>query len=122
VNLNVDRQSFPEEFRSLATSLSSHSGRPIDRVHFARRLFVTLERVLDVHDERGWEALRPRFQEFFRMLGRRIRVSDLAEGESSGVCRGIDPDGALRLEGDDGKSIRVLAGDVTIVKDGARPE
>ena len=122
VNLNLDRESFPEEFRSLATSLASHSGRPVDRVHFTRRLFVTLEEVLDVHAERGWDALRPRFQEFFRMLGRRIRVSDLAEGETTGVCRGIDPDGALRLERGDGAPTRVLAGDVTIIKDGARRE
>ena len=121
VNLNVDRDSFPEEFRSLATSLVSHSGRPVDRVHFTRRLFVTLEQVLDIHAERGWDALRPRFQEFFRMSGRRIRVSDLADGEIAGVCRGIDPDGALRLERVDGDQLRVLAGDVTIVKDGAHP-
>lgn len=118
VNLNVDRQSFPEEFRALATSLASHSGRPVNRLDFTRRLFVTLEDVLDVHAEQGWGALRPRFQEFFRMSGRRIRVSDLAEGETNGVCQGIDPDGALRLERDDGQQTRVLAGDVTIVKDG----
>jgi BirA family biotin operon repressor/biotin-[acetyl-CoA-carboxylase] ligase len=122
VNLNVDRDGFPEDFRSLATSLVSHSGRSVDRTHFTRRLFVTLEDVLDLHAERGWEALRPRFQEFFRMLGRRIRVSDLALGKTSGVCRGIDPDGALCLERDDGERIRVLAGDVTIIKDGAHPE
>jgi BirA family biotin operon repressor/biotin-[acetyl-CoA-carboxylase] ligase len=119
VNLNQDRDGFPAEFRSLATSLAAHCGRSVDRVDFTRRLFVTLEDVLDVHAEQGWEALRPRFQEFFRMVGRRIRVSDLAAGETAGVCRGIDPDGALRLERDDGARIRVLAGDVTIVKDGA---
>ena len=56
------------------------------------------------------------------MLGRPIRVSDLAEGEIAGVCRAIDPDGALRLERDDGEQIRVLAGDVTIIKDGALRE
>jgi BirA family biotin operon repressor/biotin-[acetyl-CoA-carboxylase] ligase len=122
VNLNVDRDSFPEDFRSLATSLASQSGRTVDRADFTRRLFGTLEDVLDVHAERGWDALRPRFQEFFRMLGRRIRISDLAEGETTGVCRAIDPDGALRLERDDGEGIRVLAGDVTIIKDGADRE
>jgi BirA family biotin operon repressor/biotin-[acetyl-CoA-carboxylase] ligase len=122
VNLNVDREAFPEDFRSLATSLASHSGRVVDRAHFTRRLFVTLEDVLDLHADRGWEALRPRFQEFFRMVGRRIRVSDLALGEIGGVCRGIDPDGALCLERDDGDRIRVLAGDVTIIKDGAPRE
>jgi BirA family biotin operon repressor/biotin-[acetyl-CoA-carboxylase] ligase len=122
VNLNVDRNSFPEEFRPLATSLASHSGHPVDRIQFTRRLFVTLEDVLDVHAEGGWNALRPRFQEFFHMLGRPIRVSDLAEGEITGVCRAIDPDGALRLERDDGGQTRVLAGDVTIIKDGALRE
>jgi BirA family biotin operon repressor/biotin-[acetyl-CoA-carboxylase] ligase len=119
VNLNVDRESFPEEFRSSATSLASHSGHRVDRALFSRCLFGTLEEVLDLHAERGWEALRPRFQEFFRMLGRPIRVSDLAEGETAGVCRAIDRDGALLLERDDGERIRVLAGDVTIIKDGA---
>jgi BirA family biotin operon repressor/biotin-[acetyl-CoA-carboxylase] ligase len=119
VNLNVDRNHFPEEFRPLATSLFSHSGRFVERAHFTRRLFVTLEGVLDVHAEGGWSALEPRFREYFRMLGRRIRVSDLARGEITGVCRGIDPDGALRLEGEGGGRIRVLAGDVTIIKDGA---
>jgi len=54
------------------------------------------------------------------MVGRRIRVSDLAEGEISGVCLGIDPDGALRLERNNGRQTRVLAGDVTIVKDGGQ--
>jgi len=122
VNLNVDRDSFPEEFRSLATSLSSYLGRPLDRILFARRLFVTLEDVLDVHARQGWDALRPRFQEFFRMMGRRIRVSDLAAGETAGVCEGIDPDGALRLRRANGERLRVLAGDVTIIKEGAESQ
>jgi BirA family biotin operon repressor/biotin-[acetyl-CoA-carboxylase] ligase len=122
VNLNVDCNSFPEDFRSLATSLFSHSGRSVDRAHFTRLLFGTLEDVLDIHAEQGWDALRPRFQEFFRMLGRRIRVSDLAQGETTGLCRGIDPEGALRLERGDGEQIRVLAGDVTIIKEGVDRE
>jgi BirA family biotin operon repressor/biotin-[acetyl-CoA-carboxylase] ligase len=35
VNLNVDRETFPEEFRDLATSLASHGGRRVNRVGFA---------------------------------------------------------------------------------------
>jgi BirA family biotin operon repressor/biotin-[acetyl-CoA-carboxylase] ligase len=122
VNLNVDRADFPEEFRPLATSIASHAGRSVDRAGFTRRLFGTLENVLDLHAEGGWEVLCPRFEKFFRMEGRRIRVSDLAEGETSGVCRGIDRDGALCLQRDDGGRLRVLAGDVTIIKEGAGPE
>lgn len=117
VNLNVDREHFPDEFRELATSLSSHAGHPIDRVAFARRLYHGLEEVLDAHAARGFSAIRPRFEARFRMKGRPIRVRDLDGGETGGRCRGIDEDGALLLERPDGGLARVVAGDVTVVKE-----
>jgi len=120
VNLNVPREAFPEEFRELATSLSSHLGRPVARVAFARRLYGTLEEVLDLHAARGFEAVRPRFEARFRMPGRRLRVMELGGAEWAGTCLGIDADGALRLRRDDGSIARVVAGDVTIAKEPAR--
>ncbi len=117
VNLNVPRESFPDEFRDLATSLSSHAGRPIDRVAFARRLYHGLEEVLDVHALHGFAALRPRFEARFRMAGRAIRVRDTDGSERAGRCAGIDADGALLLADAGGRSQRVVAGDVTIVKE-----
>ncbi len=87
VNLNVGRESFPDEFRPLATSLSSHAGRPIDRVAFARRLYHGLEEVLDAHAAGGFRALRPRFEARFRMTGRDIRVRELGGGEVGGPLR-----------------------------------
>ena len=44
---------------------------------------------------------------------------DLAGKEILGVALGIDSNGALRVRRDDGDEIRVIAGDVTIVKEGA---
>ena len=120
VNLNVARESFPEEFRALATSLASHRGSLVDRVDFAARLYDNLEAVLDRHAEGGFEALRSRFEARFRMRGRRIRVLDTVVGggvTSEGTATGIDADGALLVEHDDGSQERVVAGDVTIAKD-----
>ncbi len=120
VNLNVARESFPEEFRALATSLASHRGAPIDRVAFAARLYDNLEVVLDRHAEAGFEALRPRFEARFRMRGRRIRVLDAIGGEGAaieGTAIGIDVDGALLVLRSDGTQERVVAGDVTIAKE-----
>jgi BirA family biotin operon repressor/biotin-[acetyl-CoA-carboxylase] ligase len=119
VNLNVDRAAFPEEFRALATSLRSHSGRPVDRVAFARRLFRHLERTLDACAQGGFAAVRGAFEARFRMPGRRIRVLELDGSELAGTALGIDADGALRIRGDDGAERRVVAGDVTIAKEGA---
>lgn len=118
VNLNVDRSSFPPDFRNLATSLSSYGRREIDRVGFAQRLYHGLEEVLDVHAAHGFAALRPRFESRFRMKGRPIRVRDMDGAETAGRCAGIDSDGALLLEEDGGRLRRVVAGDVTIVKRG----
>lgn len=122
VNLNVDRATFPEEFRETATSLASHLGRPVERAAFARGLFGTLEGVLDLHAARGFAALRPRFDFFYRMAGRPIVVSEPGGARLEGVALAPDADGALNVRRPDGEVVRVLAGDVTLSARGeARP-
>ena len=121
VNLNVERETFPDEFRDLATSLASHGGHPVDRIEFARRLYGNLEEVLDTCAERGFDAVRHRFNDRFKMRGRQIRVIQLDGSEQSGKARGIDAQGALRLETPDGEEVRIVAGDVTIAKEHGKP-
>jgi biotin-(acetyl-CoA carboxylase) ligase len=50
------------------------------------------------------------------MRGRRVRVLDAIAGSEAvtGVAAGIDDDGALWIERDDGVRQRVVAGDVTL--------
>lgn len=120
VNLNVDRESFPDDFRALATSVASEIGRPIDRAAFARQLFESLEQVLDTHALRGFEVLRPRFESYFRMAGSAVTIEEIGGQRIAGIARGIAENGALEIEvqtgGRTGEVIRVLAGDVTLAK------
>jgi BirA family biotin operon repressor/biotin-[acetyl-CoA-carboxylase] ligase len=117
VNLNVDRSDFPDEFRNRATSLASYSGRPVDRLAFARRLYGNLEATLDICADRGFEGMRAEFEARFRMRGKRISVRELDGSELRGTALGIDDDGALRLQLESGEAIRVIAGDVTLAKE-----
>ncbi len=122
VNLNVDREVFPEEFRSRATSLYSHSGKRVNRLAFARRLYVNLERVFDLCGSRGFDAVRPEFESRFRMTGRRVTVCEFDGSRLEGTAIGIDADGALRIRRDGrpvgtGEEVRVIAGDVTLAKE-----
>ncbi len=121
VNLNVDPAQFPSELRGRATSVAAHTGRRVDRVGFSRRLYRSLEEVLDRHAAGGFEALRDRYERFFRMAGAAVRVSHLDGGALCGVATGVDADGALRIRTDAGASERVLAGDVTLAP-GASPD
>lgn len=120
VNLNASREGFPEEFRARATSLRSHLGRAVDRAAFARRLLGALEPLLERHADGGFAALRPRFERFFRMEGAWVRVAEPGGRETSGVVAGVGEDAALLLRAPSGEAARVLAGDVTVVKE-ARP-
>ncbi len=117
VNLNVAREDFPEEFRDQATSLASHTGRPVDHIAFAQRLYAALEEVLDRCAKGGFDALRPRFEAHFRMTGRWARALEPGGAEVAGRVRGIDAAGALLLVGEDGSLARVVAGDVTLAKE-----
>jgi BirA family transcriptional regulator, biotin operon repressor / biotin---[acetyl-CoA-carboxylase] ligase len=117
VNLNVPRDAFPEEFRALATSLASHTGAPVDRVAFARRLFEHLEETLDACAEKGFHAVLPRFHAHFRMPGRHVCVREAGGTLISGTVQGIDGDGALLLAVEGEQEIRVVAGDVTLDKE-----
>jgi BirA family biotin operon repressor/biotin-[acetyl-CoA-carboxylase] ligase len=115
VNLNVQRSEFPEAFRRTATSLASHTGRPVDRIAFARRLYGNLERTLDECAKGGFDAVRPRFEARFRMRGQRIRVLETGGGGGfDGVVLGIDERGALRVRREGGEEVEVIAGDVTL--------
>ncbi|MAG29333.1 MAG: biotin--[acetyl-CoA-carboxylase] ligase [Deltaproteobacteria bacterium] len=120
INLNVERKSFPDEFRETATSLSSELGRKIDRIAFTRRLFEQLERQLDAHASGGFDALRPRFESLFRMRGQRVGVEEIGGERIDGIARGIAPNGALEVEISEGprrgEVVRVMAGDVTLAK------
>jgi BirA family biotin operon repressor/biotin-[acetyl-CoA-carboxylase] ligase len=115
VNLNVSREEFPEELREVATSLAIFSGERVDRAAFARRLYGTLEEVMDTFCRSGFEGLRSRFEARFHMAGHRVEVSEVGgSSKLSGVALGIDPSGALRVRSDDGRETRVVAGDVSL--------
>jgi BirA family biotin operon repressor/biotin-[acetyl-CoA-carboxylase] ligase len=118
VNLNVTREELPEEFRARAGSLRSFLGAPVDRAAFARRLFERLEPVLERCEERGFAGVLPAFDAWFRMRGRRVRVAGMGGELREGVALGVDAEGALRLGGPNGE-LRVVAGDVTVLKEPA---
>jgi BirA family biotin operon repressor/biotin-[acetyl-CoA-carboxylase] ligase len=120
VNLNVERDRFPEAFRASATSLGAFLGRPVPRADFAARLYGTLERVLDLHAQGGFASLRDRFEARFRMRGRRVRVLEIDGASQEGRVLGIDDGGALLLADDSGATLRVVAGDVTLAKQDVR--
>jgi BirA family biotin operon repressor/biotin-[acetyl-CoA-carboxylase] ligase len=114
VNVNMDRSELPPDLQSTATTLASEAGRRIDRTALLRQILRDLDRwyrVFVQNDDgvlNAWESLN-------ETTGNRVSVSGPRE-RLEGLARGIDSEGRLIVQLDDGSMRTVAAGDVTILK------
>jgi BirA family biotin operon repressor/biotin-[acetyl-CoA-carboxylase] ligase len=115
VNL-VDR-SFPPELEGRAISIESASGDRVDRKLLASEMveaFNELYEMLESIDGRE-HIVREWCANSSYAFDRSVRVT-VAEDSFIGVTRGLEKDGALRVEMPDGKVRIVRAGDVTALR------
>jgi BirA family biotin operon repressor/biotin-[acetyl-CoA-carboxylase] ligase len=117
IGVNLTNRAFPTEILSAATSVEERTGRAPDRERLLASLTRALARRYEELQAEGGEAETVRAWEsrssFAR--GRRVRVA-LAGETFEGTTRGLEPDGALRVETDAGQVRVVRAGDVMAVR------
>jgi BirA family transcriptional regulator, biotin operon repressor / biotin---[acetyl-CoA-carboxylase] ligase len=117
IGINLTNEAFPEELTGRAISVAGATGRRPEREAILAALLQGLSRWYSLlHEELGAE----------RMLAAWTSRSSYAEGKLvkvvngdetiTGVTRGIEPDGALRLETVKGATTIVRAGDVVNVR------
>ena len=111
VNLNYRLAAMPMEIRARATSVAELTGKSVSRESFLRRLIHDLDRCYGELEEAGFGSLAPRWEGHFGLRDQRVRVV-LFDQIVTGWARGIDRDGALLVEDDQGRTQRVIAGDV----------
>jgi BirA family biotin operon repressor/biotin-[acetyl-CoA-carboxylase] ligase len=117
VGINLTSQAFPPELNEMAASIESETGRQpaVDAVLEALSRFFRIHYgVLQLAGGAGVIVDRWSSRSSYA-LGKRIRVSENEES-FSGITRGLEPDGALRVETDKGEIRIVRAGDVTAVR------
>ncbi|HZV82537.1 MAG TPA: biotin--[acetyl-CoA-carboxylase] ligase [Geobacteraceae bacterium] len=114
VNLNMTTDQFPVDLRHPATSLFIECGTRVRRTDFARCLFHELDEVYGIFLREGYGPVRSEWLQRSRLAGEMVTVSDNGR-VTTGRVLGIDEYGALLLEGDDGATLQVLAGDVRLV-------
>jgi len=111
VNLNFPRELMPKTIQDSATSIMMVTRRPVDRTAFTCRLIQNLDRCYGDLEDRGFSLMARRWESFFRLRGKRVRV-EMMDEKILGKVLGIDSDGALHLEDDQGAIRKIVAGDV----------
>lgn len=117
IGINLDDRAFPPELKGIATSVASLIGSTPDREQLLRALIRAIElhyETLQAANGEG-ETIRAWTHRSSYAEGRRVRVT-LTEETFEGLTRGLEPDGALRVETDQGKIRIVHAGDVTSLR------
>jgi BirA family biotin operon repressor/biotin-[acetyl-CoA-carboxylase] ligase len=115
INLNHEREDFPEEIRSTATSIKLIIKKKIDRKRLIQKLCKALDRWYGLFRERKNKEIVRSFQDYSILpLGKDIRV--LTEtGEAIGAYAGIDSEGGLILDRE-GKRMTFFSGEVRIIQ------
>ncbi len=114
IGINANITTFPEELRGIATSLYLESGRKVSRSSLIAAIMKRFEGDYEMFLET--EDLSGILEDYnSRLAGRdrEVRVLD-PKGEYSGISRGMNVNGELLVEKDDGSMVRVYAGEVSV--------
>jgi BirA family biotin operon repressor/biotin-[acetyl-CoA-carboxylase] ligase len=117
IGVNLRENAFPEELREVAVSVETLAGRVPDVERLLQSLTHSIAQRYQILQEPGgaeqtlseW-SLRSSFAN-----GKRVRVS-LDREILEGITRGLEPDGALRVETEAGEIKIIRAGDVTALR------
>jgi BirA family biotin operon repressor/biotin-[acetyl-CoA-carboxylase] ligase len=117
VGINLTNRAFPTEILATATSVEEQTGRAPDSEQLLAALTRRLaRRYEELHAHGGARAIVGEWEARSTYArGRSVRVT-LAEETFEGITRGLEPDGALRVETDAGRIRIVRAGDVEALR------
>jgi len=116
IGINLTGEAFPPELMSAATSVGDSTGRPADREAVLSALVNALSRwYVLLHESDGPEkVLADWISRSSYASGKLVNVLN-GDDMVSGITRGLEADGALRLETETGL-ISLRAGDVVSVR------
>jgi BirA family transcriptional regulator, biotin operon repressor / biotin---[acetyl-CoA-carboxylase] ligase len=114
INLNVTSDEFPEELRSIATSLAIEGVPPVDPAIMFVALRDELLAGVTAFEREGFQAVLARWRRFDVLSGKRATWVTQAGEVVSGLSLGPDEQGLLRIKDDQGNVHSAISGDISM--------
>lgn len=118
IDVNLAPEEFPEELRTVATSLREQAGRPLDRAALATAVLRELDHLYARLKAGDFPEIGDEWMRRCATLGRRV-VIRIGDRVIHGQAEALDEDGALLVRGEHGRLERIVGGDVSLER--ARP-
>jgi len=116
IGVNLNHEQFPDYLAQSATSIFIETGCRVERDRFCLRLLSHLDRWYDIFLTQGGAPVLSRWRDLSTYgEGKRVSVS-FGNHQIIGLTRGLTPEGALLIEGADGNIEKLLAGEITSLR------
>lgn len=113
ISANLDPDDYPDELKSVATSLKIEAGHPVDRVQLIAAAMEEFETLYRLYQQEGFAPIASLWEALSVTLGKRVTVG-AASGPVTGLALKLDPHGALVILTEDGRELPVFSGDVEL--------
>ncbi len=117
IGINLNQDSFPAQLDDVATSVERESVHPADAEIVLQHLVTALEKNYQLLNQPDGPEKILRAWSFYSSYATDKRVCVMEAGNRlEGTTRGLERDGALRVETDEGEIRIVRAGDVSAIR------
>lgn len=101
MNVNQQNSTLPDDIREIATSLSIESGQQWQLQPIIQQILQSLEKAYNLFITEGFSSAKKTWEQYAFRLGDVMKIKTLNE-EWNGKLLGIEKDGALRFEDEEG--------------------
>lgn len=111
ISANMKEADFPEELRSVATSIRMAGGTTVNRMELIQSIMEQMENLYELYNEQGFEPIASLWEALSGSVGREVHVQTIGD-RFSGIATGLNEDGALLVRNQAGEQIPVYSGEL----------
>ncbi len=114
IGINVNTKEFPEELQDRATSIEIETGKEQNRLLILDRVLDEFEKYYDIFMKtKDMSILMKEYNDRLINIDRKVRIFQDEESYEA-ISKGIDENGELMVECEDGTKKKVVSGDVSV--------
>ncbi len=113
INVNQQKEDYPEELHTIATSLSIESGKKLQRAELVKILLSKLENLYTLYLDKGFYPIKLLWESYAISIGKVITARTIT-GSIQGKALGITEDGVLMIEDEMGKVHHIYSADIEL--------
>lgn len=114
ISANLREEDYPEELRTVATSLQLELGKPVDRTVLLCQFMEELETLYELYHEQGFGPIKLLWEALSVSLNCKVR-NQTPKGLLEGTAVSLDETGALNVRLEDGSLTKWYSGTIEFI-------